>query len=685
MNRLPRGFALSALALSLGCEAAPDLLADSAERTAGESAVVTDSPESKAEFSVSVLVTLDGEAVEGASVMQAGTRSASLTDASGVAVVSVDPNVWGEIWVIASHADARNWGVEVAEAGSVEIPLVRFDRSDNPAYTFKEAGPESHDGTTTAQCGHCHLSIHQEWYASPHRTSASNVAVQDVYQGIALGLSAESCADGMIAALEPGTGSQIEACGVAESVASTGTTGNCADCHAPGINGEVGGRDLLDARGFEYSEGVSCEVCHHVESVHEGGAPGISGWLAMLRPTEAPATPIFGDFAPLLFGPYTDVINPYMGSVQRDHFHEAAFCGGCHQLDQPVLVAGGQIDESRWPEGVLPVHSTYEEWLESPMNPGAPCQSCHMPPNPLVGNSADLDEVDTGTMPGPAAGWERDPGSVRQHAWYGPRQPDAGMLGLAAALFVETSLIDGVLLASVRVQNVGPGHAIPTGDPLRSLVLRVSASCEGQELAFIGGDTVPSFGGALAANTLPANLLYFPDATPGMVVNFMRRAGWYDYDGFGRFGDGSFSPEEKGLERWEWLGQAVVLAVAENGEVGLDTAAPDGAERSYLISAPSWPEDGEISRGMAGLPGFSFARVLVDAEGNEGVPHHLATDVRADNRLLPQASYTTEHQFLSTCEAPEVRAILLHRAYPVSTAERYGWAGVDQVMAEATR
>ena len=52
---------------------------------------------------------------------------------------------------------------------------------------------------------------------------------------------------------------------------------------------------------------------------------------------------------------------PLMGSVQRNHYQEASFCAGCHELNQPVFVPNATIDESRWPSGLLPIHSTYSE------------------------------------------------------------------------------------------------------------------------------------------------------------------------------------------------------------------------------------------------------------------------------------------------------------------------------------
>jgi len=633
-------------------------------------------------YTITVRVMVDGVATAGATVMQGGGREAWTTGADGTVVVTIDPAIAGDQYVVAGHPECRNGGTELEGPApdTVEVELDRFDDRDNAAYTFRDPGDAPGELNTSAQCSHCHLSIHEAWWNSPHRTAAKNPAVHDVYQGMASGVAEVDCSGTWSAVTEPGTGKALSACVVAASVASTGTTGACADCHAPGIDGEIGGRDLLDATGFAFEYGVHCDVCHHVESVHEGEAAGVAGWLRVLRPSEPSSSPAFGDWAPLTFGPYLDVLNPNMGSSWREEFHEAAFCGGCHQLDQGSIA--GAIDLARWPSGTIPVHSTFEEWSEGPMNPSAPCQSCHMPPVSSAGNSSDLyTEIDA--IPGVASGWERPPGDVRQHAWWGPRQPEGGMLGLAAWVDIAKEIDGGVLTAQVTVTNAGPGHAMPTGEPMRNLVLAVEATCGGALLDFAGGDVVPSLGGSLGYSDAATEPLDLPGASPGMVVRFFARDGDYDYVGHGPFGDGQFSVAEKGLPRWRWLGDAVVTSASDDGTL-VRGGVPEGAERAVLIAA-SFPEDGSEAGPLMGTPGFAFARVLVDALGNEMVPHHLAVDVRSDNRILPTQSFTTEHMFVATCDDPEVHAVLVHRAYPWAVAATYGWTLADSVMDEARR
>jgi hypothetical protein len=384
-----------------------------------------------------------------------------------------------------------------------------------------------------------------------------------------------------------------------------------------------------------------------------------------------------------MFGPYDDVGTFIMGAVRREHFEDARICAGCHEQHQPVLVPGAEIDLGRWPDGRLPVHTTYSEWLDGPMNPVAPCQSCHMPPEPDEENAADLSTADP-LPPGLVSGWPRPPGEVRRHAWYGPRQRSSGMLELAAALFVEKAVDEGVLTATVTTKNVGPGHAIPTGEPLRSLVMLVEATCDGTPLTAIGGDAVPDFGGARTTKLAGDDWDRWPGVRIGDVVRVVRRpGGWRDDPGPGPFGDGTFVGDEKGMPVEEVVGAAVVVGV--NGDlVTFDRVLPDG-DVAYLGDGGRLPSDGTAMTSRAGAPGFAFARVMVGDDGRRMVPHFLAVDVASDNRLPPQASVTTTHRFASPCDDPEVHAVLVHRAWPQALAEERGWAAVESLMVEVRR
>lgn len=645
-----------------------------------------------------VQVRLDGVPAPDAIVMLGGDERRWPTDAHGTARVP-SASLGPDAVVMAAHEQARTRAVELAKAGAgmLALDLQTLDPTDNARYVFGDPGEPERRGSTE-QCGHCHVSINADWFESPHRGAAKNPVVVDLYAGTSSALSTQAaCAERggtWRASPSPGSGELGERCHVGDGVLPAlnpcggearcvpESFGGCADCHAPGIDGRLGGRDLLEARGFAYDYGVHCDVCHKVEAIHEADPPGVAGRLGLRRPSEPSPSPGLGDWKPVTFGPRPDVPNPLMGGVERTHFHDGRLCAGCHQLDQPALVPGTALDTARWPGGALPIHSTYEEWKSGP-SAGSPCPSCHMPPNPGVGNSADLFNM-FGGPEGIAAGWERAPGSVRRHSWLGPRAPASGFARLAAALFVEKTLAPGEVVAEVTVENAGAGHALPTGEPMRSVLLVVSARCGDSRLDAVGGDAIPDFGGYYARKATGQDWTDWPGAKKGQRVTVISRTGKHrDYEGFGPFGDGRFTKEQKGMPEDVAAGSRLITSV-QGSKVTFDAPLPSG-DVAYRVDAPSSPKDGSLSLARAGAAGFAFARVLVGTDGRRMVPHFLAVDLASDNRILPGRAVTTKHRFKSTCAEPTVEAALVYRALPFELARERGFPLTELVLAEAKR
>lgn len=630
---------------------------------------------------VELVVTLDGAPAPGVRVVQGGTERVAFTDADGRLRAELDLDVVGDVMLVASHPRARQkmaWVFE-GERLPLRIDLRTFDDRDNPAYRFQDPG-EPRRRNTTAQCGHCHLTINDAWHGSAHEQAARNPVLHDLYAGTAAADDAAACdALGGRWALgrEPGSGAATERCFVGGGVLPTynpqcvdgpcatppDAFGDCADCHAPAIDGQLGGRDLLAATGIAFEHGVMCDVCHRVESVRPDAPPGVAGRLRLLRPSEpGPITLGAGGLLPLTFGPSHDSPNPRMGSVQRDHYRDSTICLGCHLLDMPA-------DPARWPGGRMPVQSTWDEWQQGPLA-DAPCQSCHMPPEPGVANAADLQMFPFAEV-GIQGGWLRPPGSVRRHRWTGPRVDDT-LPRLAAELKVAAAVEGERLTARVTVRNLGAGHALPTGEPMRQMYVLVEAACDDTPLDAVDGDAVPGWGGAVAARGADQDWSVWPEARPGDVIRVVRRpGGWHDYDGFGRFGDG-IAADDKGMPVERVAGSATVVAVGDRVE--LDRPLPEG-DVAWLTR----------DDGLAGRAGFGFARVLVDAGGRALAPHFTAVDTRSDNRLLPGGRWTSSHVFAAACEAPVVRATLLYRAYPWWLRRERGWAPREIVMAEVVR
>ncbi len=672
---------------------------DAAPPDASEDAPEEDLGPPPPEGFVQIRVLLDGQPAPDTTIVQGGLGGKWLTDDQGLAVVPARTEVEGELLFLASHPEARIRRGEFVpgETQRLTIGLTRYDASDNPEYAFQDPG-EPERRPNTSQCGHCHQTINDAWYGSPHRTSASNRTVQDMYAGTASGLlSQETCTQAggrWLPGPEPGTGNRVARCYLGDGAlpalnpedctegpcsSQADQFGECADCHAPAINGKLGGRGLHEARDLAYKYGVSCNVCHQVDQVDLDQPPGVAGRLKITRPSEEASIALgAGGFLPLPFGPSHDSPNPRMGSVQRDHFRSGLICAGCHQHVSQVLVEGQQADPERWPDGRLPVQTTYEEWRTGALGEATRCPSCHMPPDPTVANGADLQRFPLANV-GVQGGWYRPAGQVREHSWVGPRQPRARMLQMAAALFVNKTLEGDTLSVEVRTRNVGAGHAIPTGEPMRSILLHVEAWCGLEPLQATGGDVIPDFGGALDRRTADQDWTRWPGAQPGDVIRVIRRTGaHHDYDGFGPFEGQRLTPEQKGMPVEHYVGSATVTEV-QGDVVTLDQALPQG---DVAYRTKPGLRQGES---LAGAPGFGFAKVMVGADGRRMVPHFLAVDVASDNRLMPQQSWTTQHTFRSPCPEPEVQATLIYRPYPLELANQRRWELGEEVMEEVRK
>ena len=661
---------------------------------------------------IGVTVTLDGAPAAGALVTQPGTDHAALTGDDGVARLPVDRSVV-PLGVMASHPAARIagdelWGDAAAETTALSYALVSIAPRDNPAYLFQDPGTPERDATTV-YCAHCHVTLVADQVQSAHDRSARNPRLHDLFAGAASGFTdAGACAaagGAWALATPPGGGDPVGQCFLGAGVLTdlnptceapcedpVDQTGGCADCHAPAIDGRLGGRDLREAEGIAFAHGVHCDLCHKVESIDLSSAePGVAGRLRVLRPAEESPSPSFGAFAPLTFGPYPDVSNPRMGAAARDHFAEPELCAGCHEHDQPALVPGAALDPARWPDGRLPVQSTYSELRDGPLGLDVPCQACHMPPAPLVGNSADLDNV-FDIDPGIAGGWLRPPGAVRHHSWPGPTSPGDPLSGLAATLELQLAEVDGQLEVRAVVRNVGPGHALPTGEPLRQLILVVEARCGGAPLPAVGGHVVPRLGGALDLLGEGDDPRAWPDARPGDRLRWVGPTGaWVDYPAVGPFAD--FSPAEKGLAEEVLLAELEVVSVAGGlvTEPPLDAVWPPGTRLGpgewVARMEPHGPVIGAAEAGMAwaGQPGFAFARVTEGVDGALGVPHFLAVDLAWDNRLPPQGAVQTVHRFAGGCADPEVEGAVLWRRAPWALAQERGWGAHDRLLAAELR
>jgi hypothetical protein len=216
----------------------------------------------------------------------------------------------------------------------------------------------------------------------------------------------------------------------------------CKRCHTPigNMTSDPSGT------GAAAHEGVTCMFCHQVSGMTAGVPHNVS---QLLTPDLTRRAQIKGPQAP----------HPAVYSALHT---SAEFCGGCHNVDNPVT-------------GVH-LESTYTEWKNGPYAAqGVVCQDCHMSGKP-------------GKVVGPFSSTAADGGPQRNNIFsmsfaganVGQGSPGAAELLKSAA---DVSVTAPDILApganatvTVTVTNKGAGHYLPTGlTEVRQMRLVVSA------------------------------------------------------------------------------------------------------------------------------------------------------------------------------------------------------------------
>lgn len=202
------------------------------------------------------------------------------------------------------------------------------------------------------------------------------------------------------------------------------TGGKCLRCHAPltQITGDT------DFKSPSAMEGVSCWFCHSVSSVNK----------------EAHKNDYYQiDTTGVIYGPFETTESIAHPTRQSKLHLTADLCVGCHEYtnDNGVNILG-----------------TFSEWQDSPyQQEDIHCQNCHMP------IMADLSVVNGRESPGYY---------VTAHEFQGGHSK----INLAHAVKMVTSAErnGNQLKVTVEITNAESGHRLPTGVPIRKLVLQVS-------------------------------------------------------------------------------------------------------------------------------------------------------------------------------------------------------------------
>ncbi len=278
----------------------------------------------------------------------------------------------------------------------------------------------------------------------------------------------------------------------------------CLRCHTP--SGWLEGRSVDTAGGLLTQtdrQGISCDWCHRiVDPIYKPGVSPLEDEAVLdslsTGPPLASANGGFvNDSAPIRRGPYSD--------AQADHaflespFHrEADLCATCHDVSNPVYVAGAtpgdyvlSAFDTPHPDGdrrnMAPVERTFSEWSVSeyatsgvfaPQFAGtkpdgivSSCQDCHMRDisgkgavGGPVRNDLGLHDLTGGNHFVPDILPSYFPGEVDPARLNAGKQRAISMLQLAATMALTPGQVGARRSVTVTITNE-TGHKLPSGYP----------------------------------------------------------------------------------------------------------------------------------------------------------------------------------------------------------------------------
>jgi len=198
----------------------------------------------------------------------------------------------------------------------------------------------------------------------------------------------------------------------------------CLGCHSP-IGVQTGDLDLVKKVSWE---GITCDYCHSVQDVSTTGTN--------------PKARV--EFSLVKSGPYKDAVSPVHGTRYSPVHTSSLVCITCHEYKNP--------------QG-LPVLTTYSEWQATSYGKAdEDCQTCHM-------YSVQGKVVDPRVLPSNA--------TLNLHQIPGGHSIEQLNKAIKAALTVARE--GDQVRVVVKLTNQGAGHYVPTGSPLRQLILEVNA------------------------------------------------------------------------------------------------------------------------------------------------------------------------------------------------------------------
>lgn len=199
----------------------------------------------------------------------------------------------------------------------------------------------------------------------------------------------------------------------------------CLSCHSP-IAAQIG--DIGLTRKVSW-EGVTCDYCHSIREVSFNG------------PNPKPVL----NFGGLKTGPLTDAVSTAHQTAYSPVHTSSVVCAICHEYRNS---AG------------LDVLTTYSEWKASRYaREGRQCQSCHM--SRVAGDVVDPRVARSSTA------------KINLHQMPGSHSLEQLTSAIKAQL--STARAGDQFRVNVEIANQTAGHYLPTGSPLRELLMEVRA------------------------------------------------------------------------------------------------------------------------------------------------------------------------------------------------------------------
>jgi len=419
--------------------------------------------------------------VEGAKVRLPGHQEYTLTDKNGEYQLLLPedyvPSLIEPLMVTAGKEGWFNNSTQTWPGNeNANIALYPIPSSDDPAYRF----------IPPTVCSQCHNKLAKYWDKSKMAHTTSNVKVLNMYNGTDV------------------TGRKQAGPGFKND--NPDQEGNCIVCHAPSAavaqNGPKNIEAALWSRATEW-DGISCDFCHKIKFVVKSNdTPSL--YKAVLKRQ----APIQGNSI-LVLGPYDDVVNTVMSASYSPVYDQGVYCALCHSQVQELGEKKGWdrkavYTDKEWQtfdlgnDAIIPVQTTYQEWRDwqqalpdGDKNKNKKCQDCHM------SWSKEMLPYDEYIVDGQARkdfGVKRDPESIHPHRFDGTSEKQ---LQSALSMEMDGEVKDGILEISVFINNSNGGHWVPTGDPMRQVLLLVSATdSNGNQLEQVDGDQLPEWAGA---------------------------------------------------------------------------------------------------------------------------------------------------------------------------------------------